>query len=214
MNMAWAGTGHEWEWFAIAGLGVFHGINPAMGWLFAVALGLHRHSRRAVLLAIPPMALGHALSIGIVAALVLTTGMVMDSHLIRIASGALLVAWAVFQVRYGHRHRVRIGMTTGFTGLVLWSFLMATAHGAGLMLIPALIPLCGSVAGQSSSGPLLVSLAAVGLHTLATLLVTGGIALLVYDWLGVGVLRRGWINFDRLWTIGLAGTGVLLIATA
>ena len=213
MNMAWAGTGHAWEWFAIAGLGVFHGINPAMGWLFAVALGLHRHSRKAVLLAIPPMALGHALSIGIVAALVLTTGMVVDSHLIRIASGALLVAWAVFQVRYGHRHRVRIGMTTGFTGLVLWSFLMASAHGAGLMLIPALIPLCGSMAGLSS-GALLVSLAAVGLHTLATLLVTGAIALLVYDWLGVGVLRRGWINFDRLWTIGLAGTGVLLIATA
>jgi hypothetical protein len=74
MNMAWAGTGHAWEWFAIAGLGIFHGINPAMGWLFAVALGLHRRSRQAVLLAIPPMALGHALSIGIVAALVLTTG--------------------------------------------------------------------------------------------------------------------------------------------
>ncbi len=146
-----------------------------MGWLFAVALGLHRRSRLAVLLAIPPMALGHALSIGIVAALVLTTGMMVDSHLIRIASGVLLVAWAVYQVRYGHRHRVRVGMTTGFAGLVVWSFLMATAHGAGLMLIPALIPLCGSVAGQSS-GPLLVSLAAVGLHTLATLLVTGAIA--------------------------------------
>ena len=184
-----------------------------MGWLFAVALGLHRRSRQAVLLAIPPMALGHALSIGIVAALVATTGMVVDSHLIRIASGALLVAWALYQVRYGHRHRVRVGMTTGFAGLVLWSFLMATAHGAGLMLIPALIPLCGSMAG-GSSGTLLISLAAVGLHTLATLLVTAGIALLVYDWLGVGVLRRGWINFDRLWSIGLAGTGVLLIATA
>jgi len=213
MNMTWAQPGHAWEWFAIAALGVFHGLNPAMGWLFAVALGLHRHSRRAVLLAIPPMALGHALSIGIVAALVLATGVVVDNHLIRIASGALLIAWAVYQVRYGHRHRVRVGMTTGFVGLVLWSFLMATAHGAGLMLIPALIPLCGSMAGPFS-GPLLVSLAAVALHTLATLLVTAAIALLVYDWLGVGVLRRGWINFDRLWTIGLAGTGVLLIATA
>ena len=213
MNMTWAQPGHAWEWFAIAALGVFHGLNPAMGWLFAVALGLHRHSRREVLLAIPPMALGHALSIGIVAALVLATGVVVDNHLIRIASGALLIAWAVYQVRYGHRHRVRVGMTTGFVGLVLWSFLMATAHGAGLMLIPALIPLCGSMAGPFS-GPLLVSLAAVALHTLATLLVTAAIALLVYDWLGVGVLRRGWINFDRLWTIGLAGTGVLLIATA
>ena len=81
------------------------------------------------------------------------------------------------------------------------------------MLIPALLPLCGSMAGRSY-GPLLVSLAAVGVHTLATLVVTGGIALLVYDWLGVGVLRRGWINFDRLWIIGLVGTGLLLIATS
>jgi hypothetical protein len=202
-----------WEWFAIAGLGVFHGINPAMGWLFAVALGLHRHSRRAVLLALPPMALGHALSIGIVAAVVLATGFVVDSRLIRIACGGLLIAWAIYHVRYGHRHRVRVGMTTGFAGLVLWSFLMATAHGAGLMLIPALIPLCGSMAGRAPEA-LLVSLAAVGVHTLATLLVTGGIALLVYDWLGVGVLRRGWINFDRLWIFGLAGTGLLLIATS
>jgi hypothetical protein len=202
-----------WEWFAIAGLGVFHGINPAMGWLFAVALGLHRHSRRAVLLALPPMALGHALSIGIVAAVVLATGFVVDSRLLRIACGALLIAWAIYHVRYGHRHRVRVGMTTGFAGLVLWSFLMATAHGAGLMLIPALIPLCGPMAVRAPEA-LLVSLAAVGVHTLATLLVTGGIALLVYDWLGVGVLRRGWINFDRLWIFGLAGTGLLLIATS
>src|SRR6202158_4241531 len=202
-----------WPWLALAGLGVFHGFNPAMGWLFAVALGLHRHSRQAVLLAIPPMALGHALSIGVVAALVLATGLVVDSHLIRIGSGALLIAWAVYQLRYGHRHRVRVGMTTGSAGLVVWSFLMATAHGAGLMLIPALLPLCGSMAGRSS-GPLLVSLTAVGVHTLATLLVNRGIALLVYHWLGVGVLRRGWINFDRLWIIGLVGTGLLLIATS
>ena len=202
-----------WEWLAIAGLGLFHGINPAMGWLFAVALGLHRRSRRAVLCAIPPMALGHALSIGVVAGLVLVTGFVFNGHAIRIASGALLIAWAVYHFKYGHRHRVRVGMTTGFAGLVLWSFLMATAHGAGLMLIPVLIPLCSTMPVHSS-GPLLISIAAVGLHTMTTLLVTGAIALLVYDWLGVGVLRRGWINFDRLWTVGLAGTGVLLIATA
>ncbi|WP_156393228.1 hypothetical protein [Burkholderia sp. Leaf177] len=202
-----------WEWFAIAGLGLFHGINPAMGWLFAVALGLHRRSRRAVLWAIPPMALGHALSIGVVAGLVLATGFVFNGHAIRIASGGLLIAWAVYHLKFGHRHRVRVGMTTGFIGLVLWSFLMATAHGAGLMLIPVLIPLCSAMPAHSS-GPLMVSIAAVGLHTLTTLLVTGAIALLVYDWFGVGVLRRGWINFDKLWTAGLAGTGVLLIATA
>ncbi|AMM15809.1 hypothetical protein AX768_16210 [Burkholderia sp. PAMC 28687] len=114
-----------WEWFAIAGLGLFHGINPAMGWLFAVALGLHRRSRRAVLWALPPMALGHALSIGVVAGLVLATGFVFDGHAIRIATGALLIAWAAYHVKYGHRHRVRVGMTTGFVGLV----------GTGVLLI-------------------------------------------------------------------------------
>jgi hypothetical protein len=213
MNAAWASISPAWEWFAIAGLGVFHGLNPAMGWLFAVALGLHRHSRRAVLLALPPIALGHALSIAVVSFAVLAMGVLVDTHAARIACGGILIVWAVWHVRYGHRHRVRVGMMTGSAGLVIWSFLMASAHGAGLMMIPALLPLCGSM-GLLSSGSLLISLAAVGLHTAATLIVTAVIALLVYDWLGVGVLRRGWINFDRLWVLALVGTGVVLIATA
>src|ERR1700692_313694 len=100
MNMASAAPGHAWEWFAVAGLGVFHGLNPAMGCVSASVPGLHVNSRQAVLLPIPPMALGHALSIGVVAALVLATGLVVDSHLIRIGSGALLIAWAVYQLRY------------------------------------------------------------------------------------------------------------------
>jgi hypothetical protein len=212
MNAAWAPAAYAWEWLAIAGLGAFHGLNPAMGWLFAVALGLHRRSSRAVLLAIPPMALGHALSIAIVAASALAMGIVADTHLVRIVSGSVLILWAAYHARYGHRHRVRIGMTTGFVGLVLWSFLMTTAHGAGLMLIPALIPLCGSMA-HPLSGPLLVSLAAVGVHTLAIVIVSGAVALLIYGWLGLGVLRHGWVNFDILWTLGLVATGLLLIFT-
>lgn len=214
MSPAWISSeqtwGQAWEWLSIVGLGVFHGLNPAMGWLFAVALGLHRHSRRAVLLALSPMALGHALSISIVAMAVLALGVVVDTRLVRIVSGAVLIGWAIYHYRYGSRHRVRVGMLTGFAGLVLWSFLMATAHGAGLMLVPVLIPLCG-VTMAHLSGSLLVSLAAVGLHTLTTLLVTGAIALLVYDRLGVAVLRRGWINFDMLWTFALVVTGLLLI---
>jgi hypothetical protein len=210
MTSAWTSMGPAWAWFVIAGLGIFHGLNPAMGWLFAVALGLHRQSRRTVLLAIPPMALGHALSITVVTASVLSIGMLVDVHALRIACGCALITWALYHVRYGHRHRVRVGMLTGSAGLVLWSFLMATAHGAGLMLIPALIPLCGSMA-LLSPGSVLISLAAVGLHTAATLIVTGTVAVLVYDWLGVGVLRRGWINFDRLWVFALVATGGVLI---
>ena len=131
-----------WPWLSFAGLGLFHGLNPAMGWLFAVALGLHRGSRRAVLLALPPMAVGHALSIWLVAASVLAMGTVVDVAGGRHAAGGLLVLWAGYHWRCGHRHRVRVGMTAGVAGLAAWSFLMATGHGAGLMLLPALVPLC------------------------------------------------------------------------
>ena len=202
-----------WPWLSFAGLGVFHGLNPAMGWLFAVALGLHRHSRRAVLLALPPMAAGHALSIWLVAAVMLAMGTVVDTVVIRVTAGIVLVLWAAYHWLYGHRHRVRVGMTAGVMGLAVWSFLMATAHGAGLMLLPALVPLCTGMP-TIGSGSLLVSLAAVGVHTLAMLTVTGLIAIVVYEWVGLAFLRRGWINFDLLWTGALVATGLLLIVTA
>ncbi len=203
-------AGAAWPWLILAGLGAFHGLNPAMGWLFAVALGLHRRSRRVVLLSLPPMALGHALSIVFVAGSVMAMGTVIDAGPLRAVAGAILVLWAAYHWLYGHRHRVRIGMTTGLSGLILWSFLMTTAHGAGVMLVPALIPLCAGmpILGR---GPLLLSLAAVGVHTLATLVMTGLVALIVHDWLGLAVLRQGWINFDRLWTGALVATGLALI---
>ncbi|MFL5286905.1 MAG: hypothetical protein ACJ8AW_39530 [Rhodopila sp.] len=201
-----------WPWLVFAGLGLFHGLNPAMGWLFAVALGLHRHSRRAVLLALPPLAAGHALAIGLVAVAAVFLGLRIDPVAARIGAGGLLLAWAGYHGLYGHRHRVRIGMTAGAAGLALWSFLMATAHGAGLMLLPALLPLCTMPGGPD--GPLTVSLAAVAVHTLAMLAAMGAIALLVHDWFGVGFLRRGWINLDAVWTGVLAVTGLGLVVTA
>jgi hypothetical protein len=208
-----------WPWLALAGLGMFHGVNPAMGWLFAVALGLHRHSRRVVLLSLAPMALGHALSMAVVGAAVMLLGVVIDHRLVYLAAGVILMAWGIYHWRYGHRHRIRVGMRTGFAGLTLWSFLMATAHGAGLMLVPALLPLqmthphgpAGHGPTLMGEGTLWLGIAAVGVHTLAMLLVTGGVALIVYEWLGLGVLRRGWINFDVLWTLVLMATGTWLL---
>jgi hypothetical protein len=103
------------------------------------------------------------------------------------------------------------------TGLALWSFLMASAHGAGLMLVPILIPLGhgGSHGGNlPASGSLSLALAAVGVHSLAMLAVTGAIALVVYDWVGLAFLRRGWINLDLLWTAALVATGVVLLVAA
>jgi hypothetical protein len=208
-----------WPWLALAGLGMFHGVNPAMGWLFAVALGLHRHSRQVVVLSLAPIAIGHALSIWVVIAVVMLLGVVVNHRMVRMAAGVILIAWALYHWLYGHRHRVRVGMRTGFAGLTLWSFLMATGHGAGLMLVPALMPLqMTHTHGQAghghpimSEGSLWIAIAAVGVHTLAMLLVTGVVAVITYEWLGLEFLRRRWINFDVLWTIVLLGTGTLLL---
>ncbi|SDP85189.1 hypothetical protein SAMN05428967_3853 [Phyllobacterium sp. YR620] len=202
-------------WLVLAGLGVFHGLNPAMGWLFAVGLGLHRGSRMVVLRSLVPIALGHAASIAVVAVVAVLLGFIFDQRPLEIAAGILLLAWAAYQAAYGHRHRVRVGMTTGMVGLGFWSFLMASAHGAGLMLVPVVIPLClASMPGQdlTASGSLLIALAAVGTHMAAMLAVILVIALTVYDWFGLAFLRRGWINFDLIWIAALTATGLILIA--
>ncbi len=203
-----------WPWLTMAGLGAFHGLNPAMGWLFAVALGLHRQSRNVVLVSLLPIAFGHALAIVLAVFLVIVVGTSVDQDLLSIGTGILLIGWAIYHALRGHRHRVRVGMQTGLAGLVLWSFLMATAHGAGLMLLPVLIPLCitaSPAAEITASAALPVSLAAVGVHTAAMLAVTGAIAVIVYHWAGLEFLRRGWINLDLLWTVALIGAGALLI---
>jgi hypothetical protein len=201
-----------WPWALLAGLGAYHGLNPAMGWLFAAALGIHRRSRVVLLQALIPLALGHALAAASVAALIALASVAVDARAIRVAAGGVLVAWALYQLLYGSRHRARVGMTAGFAGLFLWSFLMASAHGAGLMLAPALIPLCVSAAAvDTQGGAVAISLAAVGVHTAAMLIATGAVAWLVYDWVGVAFLRRGWINLDLLWTGALLATGTVLL---
>lgn len=201
-------------WLALAGLGAFHGVNPAMGWLFAVALALHRQSRRVVWLSLIPIALGHAISIAAVAAAVLMLGLVVDRRILDPLAGAALLGWAAYYALHGHRHRARIGMRTGMLGLGVWSFLMATGHGAGLMLIPIMLPLClpasppqAILAADVAS----LSLAAVATHMGAMLAVTAIIAGLVHDWLGLGFLRRGWINLDRIWVTALAASGLWLL---
>jgi hypothetical protein len=202
-----------WPWLSLAGLGMFHGINPAMGWLFAVALGLHRGSRRVVLVSLLPIALGHALAVLVVVLVVVAFGAVLHPAAVRRAAGLLLIAWAVWHALYGHRHRVRFGMQTGLAGLAAWSFLMAMAHGAGLMLIPLLDPLgvTGGMHHHGAAASLDQALAAVAVHSTAMLAATGAMALLVHDWLGVAVLRRGWINLDLLWTVALVAAGLLLL---
>jgi hypothetical protein len=204
-----------WPWLSLAGLGAFHGLNPAMGWLFAVALGLHRGSRQVVLVSLLPIALGHALSVLAVVLVVMAFGAMLDPALVRRAAGFVLIGWAVYHSVFGHRHRVRFGMQVGLLGLAVWSFLMAMAHGAGLMLIPLLDPL--GVTGPMhhehamAAGSLGPALAAVAVHSGAMLATTAVVALVVYDWVGVAVLRRGWVNLDLVWTAALVAVGVWLL---
>jgi hypothetical protein len=129
-------------WLTILGLGMYHGVNPAMGWLFAVALGLHRGRRSVVAQSLIPIGIGHLLAVAVVAEAVLALGVMIDRRALLMTAGGLLVIWAVYHGAYGSRHPARIGMRAGFAGLLRWSFLMAGAHGAGLMLVPALVPLC------------------------------------------------------------------------
>ena len=209
-------SGELWLWLAVAGLGIFHGVNPAMGWLFATALGLHRHSESAVWLSLAPIALGHALAVAVALFGVLALGLILDAAPLRNLAGATLLAFAAWHIVYGRRHTVSVGMQTGLGGLFLWSFLMATVHGAGLMLIPVAIPLCLSASPAhelTASGSAPVALAALAVHTGAMLTAIGTISIVVYKWAGVAFLRRGWINLDLIWIIALVACGIVLLAT-
>jgi hypothetical protein len=208
-----------WPWFALIGLGLFHGINPAMGWLFAVALGLQRGRAIAVLQALPPIALGHAASIAIVAVVLELARAAVDIALLRPAAALGLMAFGGWRLFRGYRHQLRVGMQAGFLDLTLWSFLMATAHGAGLMIMPVLLELPAGPASDSHlghegallpfTGSLATGLVVVAVHTLAMLFATGLIAWMVFAWIGLAILRRAWINLDLIWSAALIGTGAI-----
>jgi len=201
-------------WLALAGLGAFHGINPAMGWLFAVALGMHRKSRGVVALALVPIVLGHAAAVLLVLVVLIAAGALIHAPVLNPIGGGLLVLWGLYHLWRGHRLRLRFGMTTGLAGLALWSFLMASAHGAGIMLAPLLLegPIAQSHHGHHVpvAGSLGVAMAAVGVHTLAMGATTVVVAFTVYEWVGLAVLRHAWFNVDRLWAGALIAAGILL----
>jgi hypothetical protein len=200
-----------WPWIVIAGLGVYHGVNPTMGWLFAVALGLHRGNQRIVVLSLVPIALGHLGAIAAVVAAFLMLGSVVDRTLLARLAACALIGWAIWHALRGHRGRPLVGMQVGLLGLLAWSFVIAGAHGAGLMLIPALLPLCVSPVSQGSGVAVLPALGALGVHTAAMLATIAMISLAVYNLIGVDFLRRGWINLDLVWTGALVVCGVLLL---
>jgi hypothetical protein len=208
------------EWDAILFLGAYHGINPGMGWLFAVALGMQQGSARGVWRALPPMALGHAAAVGavlIVAGLVQT---VVPLGMLKVVVAFVLVAFGVYRL-WRHRHPRFGGMQVGFRDLTVWSFLMASAHGAGFMVLPFVMGMSRDVsaAGGDRAYHTLASSASVpwtgamalSIHTLAYLVVMTLAAWIVYRKLGLALLRKAWFNLDWLWAGALVATGVFVL---
>jgi hypothetical protein len=226
--------GENWPWLALIFLGAFHGLNPGMGWLFAVALGLQERRGRAVATALGPIALGHALAIGLVAVPVALLGLVIASRPMVILGGCVLLAFAAYKIATRFRHPRWVGMRVGPRDLVLWSFIMASAHGAGLMLAPAMALLgapepsaaaltidhTAHLVGHGTTAPaggltaalLVPALLVTALHTGSMLLAMGIVALAVYRTLGVDLLRRAWINLDLIWAGALVIAGCSAIA--
>ncbi len=205
-------------WLALGSLGAYHGVNPAMGWLFAVALGLQERSRRAVLGSLVPIAVGHLAAVGLVAAVWLGLQTRLPQGLLRGVASAALVAFGLYHLVRA-RHPRWVGFRVGFRDLALWSFLMATGHGAGLMLVPVLLGVRPSEGGHHAgpaaaaveavwAGPWGLGLAAVAWHTAVYLLVMVLVALIVYEKIGLAVLRRAWVNFGVLWAVALIGAGL------
>jgi hypothetical protein len=203
-----------WAWLTLFLLGAYHGINPAMGWLFAVALGLQKKSGRAVWESLLPIATGHVVAVAVVILVAVLAGAVMPVHTLRIAVVMILVAFGVYRIVSGSHPRFG-GMQVGFRDLTIWSFLMACAHGAGLMLLPVLLGM--SLTGASheahiSAFPSVkLQLVAIAIHTCGYLLLTGAIAWVVFTRLGVSILRKAWVNLDFLWAMALIATAGLTL---
>jgi hypothetical protein len=202
-------------WMALLLLGAFHGINPGMGWLFAVALGMQENRSAAVWRALLPLGLGHACAIAVALLVVILAGMMIPTDVLRWPIGGVLILFGVRRLlRHGHPRwgSMRIGMA----GLTVWSFLVATAHGAGLMVVPVWLQgrqaVDGAHAGHVQAAADLASgMTATAVHGASYLLVTALIAWVVFAKLGVGLLRSAWINVDVIWAAALILSGCLTL---
>lgn len=206
------------SWAMLISLGAFHGINPGMGWLFAVALGMQERRRGAVLRALVPLGAGHALAVAGSVGVALAMGAVVPMRALRWPIAGVLVSLGVMRF-FRHQHPRWVGMRVGMGGLTVWSFLMATAHGAGLMVVPVFVGMSmagggghmhdnvAAAAGTNAG----VALVATGLHAVSYLAVTAFIAVLVFEKLGVAILRRAWFNLDLIWAGALVATGAVTL---
>ena len=200
-------------WFTVAALGAYHGVNPAMGWPLAVANGMMAGRGRAVLAALLPLAWGHFAAMAVVLAPFALLGLYVEwSRLIRLAAGALVLLFGLFRLAWRRHPRALARVRP--SRLAWWSFLMATAHGAGLMLVPFMLGLCSeataghaAVMAMLARSNLATALAVAAVHTLAMLVAGGGMAWLVYRYLGLRFIRSAWLDLDRLWGASLVAAG-------
>jgi hypothetical protein len=204
-------SGGWWPWVALALLGAYHGVNPGMGWLFAVGRGLQERRRQAVIGSLLPIALGHEASIVVVVVAVSLTEQVIPPHLVRLLAALLLVGFGLYKLARPRSHPGGFGMRVGFAGLVGWSFLMSSAHGAGLMLAPVLLGMPVAGGYHSLSEISLQAALAATVHVTAMLAVMAVVAIVVYEKVGLGILRRGWFNLDLGWSLVLVGSGAVTL---
>jgi hypothetical protein len=216
----------HWPWLALVGLGAAHGLNPGMGWLFAVALGLQEQKRAAVLTAIACLAAGHALAVGTAVAVAAALGVVLPFSTLKWVVAATLLTLGIAQL-VRHAHPRYGSMRVGPRQITIWSFLMATAHGAGLMVLPLVLGLRrasgGAVAANSAAhahsghdallagvaGEQTAAVLATVAHTAGYLVVTALLAILVYEKLGLRMLGKVWINVRVIWAVALIVTALL-----
>jgi hypothetical protein len=208
-------------WLAIIASGLYHGVNPGMGWPLAVSAGLMGRGRREVVTAMVPLAAGHLVSmLVILLPFALMTALLDWQREIRIGASVAVIAFGVF--RLVNRRHPRALARIRPTQLALWSFTIATAHGAGLMLLPIYLGLCSIeefdkahqasaiLMAQNSATAIIVSL----VHTIAMVVAGGVFALLVYGWLGLKFLSRSWFNLDLVWALSLILIGAFGLLTA
>lgn len=206
-----------WPWIAVVGLGAYHGVDPSMGWLFAVALGLQENSRAKVIWALGPIAAGHLVSIAAVVAIIGGLRAFFASGLLQPLGAAALILFGLFRFIWPRAHPRWVAMRVNAAELGLWSFLMASAHGAGLMLFPVLLGIMPNSEHAHHMAAMQLhsvaqAIAVVLLHTGAMVTVMGAVAIVVYDWVGLAILRSAWINLDTIWAGALVTAGVLSLA--
>ena len=206
---------------ALLALGAFHGVNPGMGWLFAVARGMQEGRRAEVWRALLPMGAGHALAVAAAVAVAMALGDALPVAALRWAVAAILIALGARRL-VRHRHPRLRGMRVGMRGIAAWSFLMASAHGAGLMVVPVLLGGDAAPAhahgahaahGALVAGPggFEAALAATAIHAVGYLVVSALAAAIVYEKLGLRFLRTGWWNLDLVWAVALIATGAITL---